>query len=336
MQRQRQRRTILLAIVASLLLHLVVAISLAAFGGKLQPAPLEEEKPVELTFIDSTPTPAPLALAPKNAPFVETSEKRETAATPTEKTFESNANSIAASQQPAKGDAPIPTAEGRNLPSLDFEAQRYSLANTGHEAKPEPSRPSPAPTVRPSPTAPPTPTATPEAEQFAMLRATPPPPLVHTEEATPTPEIPTPPPSERPTPAQPQTPAAAYRREQVPTRMAGNISNRGVASVNAVGTPLGKYSKMVYDAVGSRWYSLVQQNSDRVNIGTVMIAFTVDRSGRITKISIRSNTADESFSNLCLQSVQDAKLPRMSDDVAAALPPEGLQEEVNFTIFPNR
>jgi outer membrane biosynthesis protein TonB len=170
-----------------------------------------------------------------------------------------------------------------------------------------------------------------------MFRATPPPTIRAPEEVEQTPEPkPSPAPeTARPTPA-PRQPASAYRREQVQTRMRGNISNRGISSVNAVGTPLGRYSKMVYDAVGSRWYGLVHSNGDRINIGTVSLTFVVDRSGHITKLNIISNTSDESFSNLCLQSVQDAKLPPIPEDVAAALPSEGLEQQVNFTIFANQ
>jgi hypothetical protein len=176
---------------------------------------------------------------------------------------------------------------------------------------------------------------TPNEELLAMFRATPPPTIrapEETEQATPAPSIP--PQEERPTPP-PQRPSSAYRREQAQTKMRGNISNHGVSSVNAIGTPLGRYSKMVYDAVGSRWYSLVHQNGDRINIGTVALTFVVDRNGHITKLNMVSNTSDESFSNLCLQSVQDAKLPPIPEDVAAALPPDGLDQEVTFTIFPN-
>ena len=168
-----------------------------------------------------------------------------------------------------------------------------------------------------------------------MFRATPPPTIRPPEEIEHSPPPSAPPEATRPTPP-PQQPASAYRREQTQTRMRGNISNRGISSVNALGTPLGRYSKMIYDAVGSRWYALVHQNGDRINIGTVSLTFVVDRSGRITKLNMVSNTSDESFSNLCLQSVQDAKLPPIPGDVASALPPQGLEQQVNFTIFANQ
>ncbi len=353
MKLTRERRNIILAILASLLLHFIVAVSLASFGDKLQSPLPEEEKPVELTIVDAIPTPPPVA--PKNSMFVDTPEKRQTQEQPKEKTFESNANSVAASQLPALGEAPIPTQEGKDRPGMDLENEKYALAQNGSQptppVTPPPTKPSVAPTatatpvVTPSATATPKPvetpsptpypTVTPNEELLAMFRATPPPTIPAPEEAEqaiPTP--PTPPEEQRPTPP-PQRPSSAYRREQTQTHMRGNISNHGVSSVNALGTPLGRYSKMVYDAVGSRWYGLVHQNGDRINIGTVALTFVVDRNGRITKLNIVSNSSDESFSNLCLQSVQDAKLPPIPEDVAAALPPEGLDQEVTFTIFPN-
>jgi TonB family protein len=353
-----ERRNIMLAIIASLLLHFIVAVSLAAFGDKLQSPLPEEEKPVELTIVDPIPTPPPVTQ--KNSMFVDTPEKRQTQEQPKEKTFESNANSIAASQLPALGEAPVPTQEGKERPGMDLENEQYALAQNGAQPTPPvtpPPKPSMAPSaaatpfITPSPTQQPTvaptatpidtprptpqPTMTPNEELLAMFRATPPPTIrapEETEQATPTPSIP--PEEQRPTPP-PQRPSSAYRREQAQTHMRGNISNHGVSSVNAMGTPLGRYSKMVYDAVGSRWYSLVHQNGDRINIGTVALTFVVDRSGRITKLNIVSNSSDESFSNLCLQSVQDAKLPPIPEDVAAALAPDGLDQEVTFTIFPN-
>ena len=109
-----------------------------------------------------------------------------------------------------------------------------------------------------------------------------------------------------------------------------------MASVNALGTPLGRYQKIVGDAIGSRWYGLVDQNRDRVNIGTVHVEFVVDRSGHITKLRILENSADESFSNLCLQSVQDARPPPIPDELAATLPSDGLPGDMTFTIYPNR
>ena len=350
MQPRSERQKILWAVFVSLLLHLVVGVSIASFGDKLQPSLPEEEKPVELTIMDLAPIPTPPAV-PKNTPFIDTAEQTATKEEPKEKTFESNTNSIAASELPALGIAPIPTQEGKELPTMDLTNRQHSLEREG--AQPQPSsrpssppvpsatpRPTPQPTAAQSPTATPpstpqptpTPTPTPSADLLAMFRASPPPTA-----RTPGPENEIRPPSQKASPAPvPHPPASsAYRREQIQERMAGNISKRGVASVNAVGTPLGRYEKSVYDSIGKRWYALCDANRDRVDIGTVHVQFVVAPDGKINDIKVISGRTSESFANLCLQSIQEAKPGAIPEDVMAVLPPQGLPGDVSFTGFQN-
>src|SRR5947209_13964519 len=216
MDRKQEARKVLWAFLAALFIHLVVAYSLATWGGIFSPALPVSEKPVELTIVDlSTPPP----IAPKNSVFMETDESKQSAEQPKEKTFESNANSIAASQLPATGEAPLPSQQGKDLPSVDLETHAYSLTNEG--ARPQPSAP---PQQTPQPSQAPQSTPISEAEQFALLTTKP----------TPAPAVQ---PSVAPTPAQVRS---AYRPLEQQTRIRGNISNRGISSVNAIGTPLGR------------------------------------------------------------------------------------------------
>src|SRR5258708_12283147 len=129
MQPRSERQKILWAVFVSLLLHLVVGVSIASFGDKLQPSLPEDEKPAELTIVDVAPMPTP-PTAPKNTPFIDTTEQTETKEEPKEKTFESNANSIAASELPALGIAPIPTQEGQELHPPDFKNPPHSSSRT--------------------------------------------------------------------------------------------------------------------------------------------------------------------------------------------------------------
>jgi len=303
-------RAVLWALLAAILIHLVIAFLLAVFGGVLSPALPIEEKPPQLTFVDLSSAP----VVPKNSAFIETDESKKSAA-PEEKTFESNANSIAASELPAAGEAPLPSQMGKDRPLLDLETHPHSLQMNG--AQP---RPSAAPQQNPKPSAVPQPTLQPApltaAEQFAMLTA-------------------------RPTPAvQPSTAPAsaqsAYRALKERTRISGRITNRGIASVNALGTPLGRYQKFLVDAIGSRWYAFLDRQMDLINIGTTRVVFVVDRSGRVKNLKVVENTANEALANVCIQSIQEAQFPPMSDDLAATLPAEGLEMDIPFTIFANR
>ena len=156
MQRLREKSKVLWAILASLLFHLVVALSLATFGGAFARATPVEEKPVELTIVDLSAKPPPAAANPA---FVETDEAKRSAEPPKDKTFESNANSIAASKLPATGQDPLPTQQGRDLPFIQTETHPSSLASEG--VRPQPTPPPVSPSVMTSQPAPGTGTAYP-------------------------------------------------------------------------------------------------------------------------------------------------------------------------------
>lgn len=302
---RKNARKVLLAFLGALLLHLVVGYSLAAWNGVFTPAAPVEEKPIELTFVDQS-TPAPVV--PKNSAFIETDESKK-APEPQDKTFESNANSIGASEIGATGDMPLPSQQGKDQPFMNLETHDYSLANHGAQA-----RPSVAPMERPRPSE--TPIATPEPDRLAFLT-----------------NKPTPLPTAQAAPESPVQPASAYRSQQQRTMIRGNISDHGIASVNALGTPLGRYQKQVIDTIGSKWYSSIRQVMDMFQIGTARLVFWVDRNGEVKDLKVVQNTNNEAFANYCIQSVREAKLPPMPDDLAATLPPEGLSADFPFTMY---
>src|SRR5215475_242946 len=300
-----EARTVLLALLAAILLHLLVALFLAAFGGVFSPATPVEDKPAELTLVDLAPT-------SKNSAFVETDESKK-APEPKEKTFESNANSIGASELAAAGELPLPSQAGKDRPFMDLETHQHSLETNG--AQPQPSA---APKENPNPSAAPQtqPAPVTAAEQFAMLTQQPTPPV-----------------------EKPVTSAQArsrYRSMKERTRISGRITNRGVSSVNALGTPLGRYMKFLLDAIGSRWYAFVDRQIDLISIGTARVVFVVDRSGHVRNLKVVENSSNEALANVCIQSIQEAQLPPIPDDLAATLPPQGLDMDIPFTIFPSR
>jgi outer membrane biosynthesis protein TonB len=347
MQSRSERKRLWLAIIASLFVHMLVALSLAAFNRASPPLPMDEDAPVELTMMDLSATPPPTARA--NPAYIETDPAKETPDEPEEKTFESNANSKAASTEPATGDAPVPSQTGSEQPFLQMETQRSSIAMQGAPPQPPPpptaapetatpppvQTPAPRPSEAPQPTPLPEPVATPDPNKFAMLTSTPPPALRDPEEAaTPPPQVgPTAPPISRPLP---ERPASAYQPEKQQTRMTGRITDRGPSSVNAVGTPLGKYQKQVSDAIGSRWYYYMNSKMDLVSIGTAHIEAEVDAQGKVQKLRVVSNNANEAFANVCLQSFQEAQIPPIPPDVVAALPGGRLPVDIYFTTYANQ
>jgi outer membrane biosynthesis protein TonB len=349
MQRIGERSKVLWAVLASLLVHVVVALSLATFGGAFATATPVEEKPLELTIVDLSTKPPPVSSNPQ---FMETDESKRAAEPPKEKTFESNANSIAASKLPPTGRDPLPTQEGRALPFVQTETHPSSLASKGAKPQPTPpppelkSTPAPAPSATPTPkasetprptsTPTPVPVSTPEPEQFAMLTATPPPPLREPETlSTPVPSIAssTPPPPTRPRPEQV---ASSYQAQKEQTRITGRIGKNGASSVDAVETPLGRYKKQVLDAIGSRWYFYMAKKLDLVSIGTAHVEAEVDQDGHVQKLNVISNNANEAFANICLQSFQEAQIPPIPPELVSALPEGRLPMDISFTAFANK
>jgi outer membrane biosynthesis protein TonB len=295
-------RTILWALLAAILIHLLVAFLLAVFSGVFSPSVPMPEKPVELTLMDLSPT-------SKNSAFIETDESKK-APEPKEKTFESNANSVGASELAATGAMPLPSQEGKDQPLMDFETNPYSLETKG--AQPQPSSAPAQPKQMTSQQAPLT-----AAEQFALLTQKPTAALEPSTEAS--------------------RPQSAYRRMKERTHISGNITSRGISAVNALGTPLGRYQKIVADSIGSRWYVYVEQKRDLITIGTLRLRFDIDRSGKVKNLKVTENSSNEAFANVCVQSVIEANLPPIPEEVANTLPPEGLEVDgLGFIIFPNR
>src|SRR5213594_1908303 len=191
-------RTVLWALLAAIAIHLAVAFLLAAFSGFFSPTIPFEERPAELTLIDLSPA----SLVPKNSAFVETDESKK-APEPKEKTFESNANSIGASELAATGELPLPSQAGKDRPLMDFETNPYSLETKG--AQPQQSS---APSQQQQTTASQQEPIT-AAEQFALL----------TQKST----------AALDRSATASQPSSAYRRLKERNRMAGNITNRGIS-----------------------------------------------------------------------------------------------------------
>jgi TonB family protein len=106
-----------------------------------------------------------------------------------------------------------------------------------------------------------------------------------------------------------------------------------VSSATTTATPLGRYKKIVYDAIGSKWYAYVAEKANLIALGTARISFWVDQNGRVKDLKVVQNSSNEAFASVCLQSILDAKLPPIPEDIASVLPPKGLEEEIMFTTF---
>ncbi|MDQ3414566.1 MAG: hypothetical protein M3480_06270, partial [Verrucomicrobiota bacterium] len=107
----QERRRVWWAVIASVLLHLLIGLSLAAFGGNRQEIALEEPQVPQLTIMQE-PLRTPPPLVPKNAPMISVDPERKSAVKPTVKTFEANEDTVAAAEKAATTDSQLPGQDG--------------------------------------------------------------------------------------------------------------------------------------------------------------------------------------------------------------------------------
>lgn len=327
-----ESRKLTLAVILSLLLHLAIILFITLLLGVnlpiAQPAP---EEPMEITII------APPVVVPEEPPYIATTESQRAEAPPDRPLFQSDKDTIAATEQPAHGDLALPTMEGRETDALQFQDQEFTLGPEPAESTP--TRPMPEAMVAEAAPAVETPVQTEEAvetpveteaeerprpDELALLRPEPTP--ARPARAEPQPVQPRT--TVRPQPARPET----YQPQTRTTRIQGGITNRGRAAVDAQATPLGRYKKMLSDAIGSRWYYYVNNDLSLLSIGTVVIRFTVRQDGRVEGIQVLSNTSNETFATCSIRSIMEAEIPPIPEDVASVLDNSRIEVDYTFTI----
>src|SRR6266436_4787537 len=208
------RKKIILAIVGSLVLHVIIILGsskvIALWPDVSSPPQKEYQSPPQLTMLDTPPPDE----QKQERQYLRTNEDQKTDQKPVDSMFESDKDTAAASEQPAKGDTPIPTQEGKEAPDIGFKNERFSLADQGQAFSTDPGQqaaaqqmdqkqeevkpvesPTPAPTPAPTPVSTPAPTpevAQPDSRATPMPAATPAPAPAPTPQVAPQDKQPTP------------------------------------------------------------------------------------------------------------------------------------------------
>ncbi len=331
---KESKKKVTLAVVASILFHLLFLFTFAFWMElKASQPPVKsplDDKPVEITLIDE-PTPPPrIGVAPTPPPErdVIRSDRFQDAATPPPNArFDSDRDTAAGGGQPGSGPKDLPNVNGRASGEVTLQDQDVILNGKLTSS----SAPNSA-----TPTATPTPEPTPQPTPAAKSEATPQP--------TPTPELlpddtialgratPTPAPKALSTP-QPPIGGGQYQPQTRATRIEGSLSNRGRPSIATRGTPLGRYLRQVENAIGSRWYFYIKRDAAFVAPGAVRIMFKIDRAGKVNNLQVFANTSNAAFASTCTQSIMDAELPPIPDEVASTLFTQRLELPFTFTYF---
>lgn len=316
-QESGERSKVLVAIVLSLLLHLLFILGVGVtLAWKPSPARPTLDEPVELILVEPVKT---------KPAYIATSDSQRSEKAPDKPRFESDKDTKAASNAPADGQEALPSQDGRENPALQFENQNNTL---GRQARPTTAG---ARTIEQQ-GAPPTPkaeaTATPRPQaELALLE--PPKPKTETQ------------PESREQKSKVENeksqakPLPGYQPETRVTRIRGNISNRGRSAVDAAATPLGRYKKELSDAIGSRWYYYVNEQMGLLNVGTVDIRFRVRQNGKVENIQVLHNSSNESFASVSVQAIMEAEIPPIPTDVARSLQGGRIEIDYSFAIISN-
>jgi TonB family protein len=320
--REARRRKTVGALIASVVIHFLI-ILLVTLALALRPPVFvrqADEAPVELTIV------APESRPKQKPSYVETSESQHADKPLEDAPFESDKDTRAASPLSATGDAPVPSQDGAESPALSFENKEYTA---GPQARPS------TPAVQPRQETTPEPEAEPKAEpkftprpstQLALLE----PPKPQT---TPRPQSAKAVEQQRQQPQVPQPPG--YQPQTRITRIRGNISNRGRSAVSATATPLGRYKKMLSDAIGSRWYYYVSDQMGLLNVGTVEVRFVVRESGKVERMQVLRNSSNESFAACTVRAIMEAEIPPIPKELVPMLESGRIEIEYSFTILSN-
>ena len=352
------RKQATLAIAVSALLHLlllfVVAWLYAVPAQKIQFARAKPKlKPIEIELIPMPKAEPRLFTLSEQTKieYLDSSGLAPATGAPDIPLFESDQDMKAASENPATGNKPLPSMNGRrDLGFTNFRSQHALIGPTPElfprDVQLATATPPPAPLYKPEPVRPDTPEPAPKPpdnlKKVEMAKAD---EIALPPEKPPVPEPIMPPskpqPSQEmaklvtPAPKPPDAPKPAYQPHLEQTKIEGSISNRGAASVDAVKTPLGVYKKKISEAIGSRWHYYVKQRNDLITVGIARVTFFVTKDGRIQDVRVTDNTSNETFSHVCTQSVREAELPPAPPDTFEAMKDGRLEITFTFNLYPN-
>jgi outer membrane biosynthesis protein TonB len=211
-----------------------------------------------------------------------------------------------------------PVAKARPAPDLDREAEaKKKTPDTGEAAAPESAMPASAlPVARPflpSPPVPPSPN--PATAQTANASS-----AANSPNLPPNPK----PPSDSP----------AFTPQTRAREMQGGADNIGRnPSFDVEASALGKYKKLVTQAVERQWHRYREKNADFVTYGNLKVKFRVDKEGTPRSLKIVKNDSNAVMAEFTLRAVLDADIPPMPADVAGMLGSSGLEITYDVIIY---
>ena len=119
---------------------------------------------------------------------------------------------------------------------------------------------------------------------------------------------------------------------QIAVLVAGIVTVRDASVADSA--PLVKvppFKKLLYDRIGSSWYTKVQPQEEAIAVGTIRVALTLSAQGKILRLRVLSNTSNELFAKITLSAIRDTKIPAIPSNF---LVHGKFQDEIQFTLYP--
>ncbi len=113
----------------------------------------------------------------------------------------------------------------------------------------------------------------------------------------------------------------------------GGLAQNGKQGVNAARAPMAVYMKSVSRAIGARWNVLVKSRMDSLDTGSAKVKFRVAMDGSVREVRLEHSTANQEFSELCLDVVRQAQLDAPPPEAKALLRDGLLDIPFTFSLY---
>ena len=117
------------------------------------------------------------------------------------------------------------------------------------------------------------------------------------------------------------------------SKVKGGLAQNGKTGVDASKTALAAYMKSVSRAIGARWNVLVKEKMDLLDTGSVKVRFKVASDGTVRDVVVEHSTANRQFSEICMGVVRAATLDPPPEEARPLLRDGLLEIPFTFSLY---
>ncbi|MEM6910191.1 MAG: hypothetical protein AAF555_01295 [Verrucomicrobiota bacterium] len=123
----------------------------------------------------------------------------------------------------------------------------------------------------------------------------------------------------------PSSAESTFQNFQRKMEIRGQLAEFGRPALNTKDTPLGRYSKAVYDAIAREWHPRVRSRLDFGTSGFLAVTFTIQPDGRVTGLRKVKQTVNAIMTDITFEAILRAEVPPIPEEVLAWLEGEPME-----------